>query len=150
MLRRTSRDARERLSFEGPSAESRRKNPGRLAEQAVGRLSKEAIAAGRACPLCGATGHGAIKCPVPIDPAMPKEGPIGALDSIPKRSGPAAPLSEYSGPGRVIVLPRGVHGDELSAVMAGVFARKTGAEAGKIGKKPLRFSARASKMRPAR
>lgn len=145
MLHTSRRYGGQRLSFERPAASSK-KNPGRTAKAYATKVSQN----GEACPLCLAPGHTALRCPVPIDPAMPKEGPIGTIGCAgPVTSEPAKPLAKYRGGARVIVLPPGVHGDELEAYKRGELREARAAAAGRIateGKKPLRFGATSGKV----
>lgn len=99
------------MSFETDTKPTRRLGgPGRTV-RAPGRTNPN----GPSCDLCGSQGHVPWQCNMPLDGKFPTEGPIGTIEaSRSAKRGPAAPIEEYKGPGRVLVLPGGVFGDDLA------------------------------------
>lgn len=108
MLHGTRRYGLRPLSFERPED---RKNPERKMARRM-RSTRPAMLE-LWCDLCGANGHSAARCCVIVDSPREKPEPSGPLGVIHAREVQRpVPLEEYRGPGRVIVLPIGVHGDQ--------------------------------------
>lgn len=116
MLHGTRRVGGELLSFERSFATrgDREGNPRR--EEVMTRE-------GHRCTICDRLGHPEVLCPIPLDPRPPGSGPIGVIgQQPPKCTPPAVPLEDYRGPGRVIVVPRGLSGEDLQRERIGRIA----------------------------
>lgn len=113
MLHGSRRYGSKPLSFEEPDL--RKKPERRMRRRPNGRPAMLELW----CDLCGANGHSAARCHVIVDSPREKPAPSGPIGMIREREIPRpVPIEEYRGPGRVIVLPIGVHGDQAREILS--------------------------------